>query len=184
MNNFYVYSYLRKDGTPYYVGKGKETRAYDKDHCVFVPSRDRIKFIHVNLSENASFALETFWIKVYGRKDLGTGILRNQTDGGDGASNPSPETRKKLSNALKGRKSPMLGRLHKESSKKKARESVKISYIGRIAPSKGKINIYGKPIKTPFGDFNSARHASDILNMPYHSIIRLCNKENSGWSRL
>ncbi len=142
---FYVYAYLRKDGTPYYIGKGKDYRAYDEDHCIYVPEdKARIVFLETNLSELGAFALERRMIRWYGRKDLGTGILRNKTDGGDGATNPSPITRKKLSDALKGRVSPMAGRIHKESSKLKARESAKKSYIGRVAPAKGKINIYGK----------------------------------------
>jgi hypothetical protein len=42
-------------------------------------------------------------IAVFGRIDLGTGILYNKTDGGEGPSNPSVETRKKMSEAHKGK---------------------------------------------------------------------------------
>jgi predicted XRE-type DNA-binding protein len=48
-------------------------------------------------SEADALAAEMFLIAYYGRKDLGTGCLRNRTDGGEGISNPSTETRRKLS---------------------------------------------------------------------------------------
>lgn len=86
---FYVYAYLREDGTPYYIGKGCNKRAWQHgtNDCVHPPTdRSRIVFVEIHLSEVGSLALERRLIRWYGRKDLDTGLLRNRTNGGDGAS--------------------------------------------------------------------------------------------------
>lgn len=86
MKKFYVYMYLRDDNTPYYVGKGSGKRAWSTVRNIKRPKDDnRIILIYKNLDEKESFKLEKYFISYYGRKDLGTGILRNLTDGGDGA---------------------------------------------------------------------------------------------------
>lgn len=110
---YYTYMWLREDGTPYYVGKGKGNRAYIKHYGRSVvskaPPKERI-VVYLELSEEEALKTEAALIWYYGRKDLGLGILRNLTDGGE---NPPPGhrfkphseyTKKLISRKNKGRK--------------------------------------------------------------------------------
>jgi len=83
-----VYLYLRDDGTPYYVGKGKKKRAWNRTARAVLPPIDdsKIKIVAHHLLESEAFILEKKLVSEYGRKDLGTGILRNGTHGGEGSS--------------------------------------------------------------------------------------------------
>jgi hypothetical protein len=145
---FYTYLWLREDGTPYYVGKGKGNRAW-RSHKGHRPPKD-LSRIHVQYwqDEATAFAYEIYQIDFYGRKDLGTGCLRNLTDGGEGKSgailspeirakigasnaNPSPETIAKMSAAQCKRSPETLAKMSASHMGHKASPETTAKLMGR-----------------------------------------------------
>ncbi len=130
-NDYYVYVYLNqlKSGAwkynnnvfnyqPFYVGKGRNKREIihlcpsmlnNKSiknstiksiikECGEMPIHYRV---YSGLTDMEAINIEIDMIKHFGRKDNGTGILANHTDGGDGANNFSPEIIKKMGRGKK-----------------------------------------------------------------------------------
>jgi hypothetical protein len=114
---FYTYAYLRESGTPYYIGKGCKGRCHSRHHRVPVPPKERILILKSGLSEEEAWSHEKYMIFVFGRKDLGTGILLNCTDGGEGSAGAirSPEFKAGVSrymrenHPMRGKPSPCRG---------------------------------------------------------------------------
>jgi hypothetical protein len=133
---YYTYAYLREDGTPYYIGKGKDNRAYVKRYGNGRARRPKnpnnIILLKQNITEEEAFKHEKYMIAVFGRKDLGTGILRNLTDGGDGPSGHIPwnkgipmleEVKEKISCNRKGIPSHRPGFKHTNETKELCRQA-------------------------------------------------------------
>lgn len=147
MNIYYVYAYLRKNGIPYYIGKGKNKRAWSKDHTVVIPTdKNRIVILESNLTELGAFAIERRLIRWYGRKDISytdrpPGVLYNRDDGGpfhDGQIVPrhtiekrnrsvkkiwTPERRKLYSKMNSGKNNPMYGKSRSPETIEKLKNS-------------------------------------------------------------
>jgi hypothetical protein len=107
-----VYRHIRLDkNETFYIGIGKtKERAYKttsrNSYWKNIVDRTQysIEILFEDLSWEEAQKKEKELIELYGRKDIGTGILSNMTDGGDGLNNPSEETLVKMSQSHKGKK--------------------------------------------------------------------------------
>ena len=150
---FYVYAYIRERnsristaGTPYYIGKGTGSRAWNHSkNDVTQPPKNKkyIVILEANLTELGAFALERRMINWYGRIDNNTGILRNMSDGGQGPSGAkqSFELITRRINTIRKRKnggwvSGMLGKTHSIESNNKRRESMLGKNTGKHSPER------------------------------------------------
>jgi hypothetical protein len=166
MKDFYTYMWLRENGTPYYVGKGKGRRAFTSNsHSVLRPKYDALILVQYWESEDEAFEKEKWFIDLFGRKANNTGILRNLTEGGE---NPpkmmgnthakgkkhsaeanakksergklrkqTAETREKLSRIKKGKSNGLEGKPKTEETKSKIREA----HLGMKASEEARKNM-------------------------------------------
>jgi len=122
---YYTYAYLREDGTPYYIGRGKHNKLskYKRmneryGHYINLPEKNRRIVLKDNLTLEEANRHEEYLIAVIGKKSDGTGILRNIISGGSGGS--------------------YRGRKLSESTKNKMRESMKRRWeSGEFTGTKG-----------------------------------------------
>lgn len=137
-SEFYVYVLIDpRDDQPFYVGKGKGNRLYHhlKESQLKKKSHKNNKIIQIhasgygvtikkvkeNLTEKEAIDLERQLIAKYGRRDNQTGILTNNTDGGEGVSGYvySDKQKQERSKRAKGKNNPNYGKKHTAEVKQK-----------------------------------------------------------------
>ena len=163
-NHFYVYAYLREDFTPYYIGKGNGRRALSKNRAIPKPKDpSRIVLLHEDLDEETAFDLETSLVYHYGRQNIGTGILWNLTDGGEGTSGwmHSEESKEKIRQSKIGEKNPSYGKPGTMTGVKfssQSKEKMRIAKLGKPPWNKGR---EGPP--SPFKDKKHSEESKEKM---------------------
>lgn len=135
---FYVYV-LRDNSVPFYVGKGTKNRMFHHERDATRPGYRFRRSVHEKISkvlhggrsieyeviscdsEQQAFDLEQKLILEHGRKDLGKGTLCNLTDGGEGVSGQSADTKQKRLQYHLGAKRTSLARHNMSMAQRKLR---------------------------------------------------------------
>jgi hypothetical protein len=159
---FYTYLLKRPDGRPFYVGKGNCKSYRIEDHGIEALSFETYNTYKCNIirkiwenggqidyeialftdSEKLAFDKEIELISFYGRRDKGTGILANMTDGGEGfcggnawnkGKGWSEASKQKMSKAKKGKPAHNKGIPMSEEQRNKMGKALK----GKSAWNKG-----------------------------------------------
>jgi hypothetical protein len=93
IHDYYVYAHRRNDtGNRFYIGKGRLRRAWLVNgrgtHWARIVARHgyTVEILSSGLSEKEAVEKEKELIAAHGRANVGTGLLINKTDGGDGIS--------------------------------------------------------------------------------------------------
>ena len=172
---YYTYAYLREDKTPYYIGKGKGYRINSKQRNIKPPkNKSRIIFLKQNLTEEEAFKHEIYMIDVFGRKDLGTGILHNRTDGGEGASGSifsefERQKRRDRMNKLSKENHPAFGKKRQDISKIMSSDKNPMKNPKTLEKFSGKNSNWSKRWKVYFEDGRM---------MEFYSIRKWCLENN------
>lgn len=151
LNNFYVYQHIRPDtGAVFYVGKGRNGRAYNFfnrgrywNNVVKKCGKPIVSFLAKDLEEELAFFAEQECIDALRMRGV---RLCNITNGGEGTSGlkQSEETKRKIGKSNKstpkasGKSHGMYGKKHSAESLAKMSEAHKGKLVGELHPFYGK----------------------------------------------
>jgi hypothetical protein len=131
----YLYRHIRLDkNQPFYIGIGSNNnydRAYNKHHRnqywkrIINKTKYKVDILFDNISWEEACEKEKEFISLYGRVDIGTGILCNMTNGGEGTngSKRNIESIIRIKKSKSGINNPMYGKKISDIHRKRLSES-------------------------------------------------------------
>lgn len=174
-SEYYAYVHIRTDsGIPFYVGKGKQGRAFCKknrnEHWKNVASKGyRVEFLTESIDEELAFLVEIEAIDIFRKRGF---VLCNYTNGGEGISgfSHSEETKKKMSIGNIGKHNFK----HTEEAKQKISITSKGREISELTRKRQSESSKGKP-KSEKHKYNIAK-ARTGTTLSENAKVKLSNK--------
>lgn len=156
---YYTYTLINSiDSQPFYIGKGASSRMYQHKRDALNPSYN-YRSVHMkiqniinnggevlyektcHLSEEEAFNTEIELIGHLGRKDLGTGILCNLTDGGEGSCGRSKVLIEQIAEKNRGKKRSEKSKQYMSEVQKEMAEKRRKKYNGKACSPKTSENM-------------------------------------------
>ena len=188
-----VYQHRRLDTNEiFYIGIGKKkNRPHSKTkrnnfwNAIVNKYGYSVEIIHIDITWAEACEIEKMLILQYGRKDIGTGILSNMTDGGDGGINPNDTIRKMYSDKMIGN-TYRKGSKHTEESIKKIKEKRKLQVFteehkNKIAEA-GKGRIVSEETRKKIGEKNKISLKSRKLPKDVCEKMSLSRTGDKHWN--
>lgn len=174
MGYYTYYTYKKGEPEKAYIGITKFSKETEYLGSGILLKRNIKKygkeaFVRINLGEfqyrDEAKYWEEFYIKLY-KTEVKYGGYNIHSRGGYSLSKSSlhsEESKKKISNSLKGKNNPMYGKTHT----KEARKKISIMRKGKAPWNKGKTNIYSEETRKKFSDSAKERY-KDKTNHPFY----------------
>jgi hypothetical protein len=173
--DYYVYLHLRAStGEPFYVGKGVGLRAWSPSHRnkywknIVKKHGLKIQIVIDGLQEWAAIEKEKELIALYGRLDFKCGPLINLTDGGEGITAMSPETKQRhkdsyLQPAVKQKMRNAALRSHSKIEVQEKHKRTRATQTYKQNHKDGVIRAFAKPVICVTTGLRFASQAEAVL---------------------
>jgi len=188
----YVYRHIRHDkNEPFYIGIGSDATYRRANEATrrnsywsnIAKNGYDVDILFDDLSWETACEKEAEFILLYGRRDLGTGILANMTNGGEGLISPNKEIREKKRQSMLGKNTGDSNGMKQIEARLKVSNSRMGKYMGDEHPRHKKILCFNlnNEFICEYNSIMSAQRETGIANNNIVKVLKGKRKTAGGF---